>query len=163
MPILPAPLLLCCLGRHHVLFPSVAGVLSALCVRQHVPNMCEVAYDALDMIHWLPCSAALDDGDAMRHMRHMRHMRQKRQTVIRAMHAIPALGRSLRWVSLGLLLLATACSTAPVATSVTPTTPGPRPAAITAYHGHTSTVFAVAWSPDGTRIASASQDGTIQV
>ncbi len=35
--------------------------------------------------------------------------------------------------------------------------------AITAYHGHTSTVFAVAWSPDGTRIASGGNDSTVQV
>jgi WD40 repeat protein len=31
------------------------------------------------------------------------------------------------------------------------------------YHGHTDAVFAVAWSPDGKRIASGSKDGTIQV
>ena len=31
------------------------------------------------------------------------------------------------------------------------------------YHGHTSTVFAVAWSPDGPRIASESNDDTVQV
>ncbi len=34
---------------------------------------------------------------------------------------------------------------------------------ITAYHGHTSTIFAVAWSPDGTRIASGGNDNTVQV
>src|SRR5947207_2395494 len=31
------------------------------------------------------------------------------------------------------------------------------------YRGHTSSVFGVAWSPDGHRIASASLDGTVQV
>ncbi len=31
------------------------------------------------------------------------------------------------------------------------------------YRGHSSAVVAVAWSPDGTRIASASWDGTVQV
>lgn len=36
-------------------------------------------------------------------------------------------------------------------------------AAINAFHEHTSTVFAVAWSPDGTRIASGSNDDTAQV
>jgi len=31
------------------------------------------------------------------------------------------------------------------------------------YHGHSDIVNAVAWSPDGTRIASASSDKTVQV
>lgn len=34
---------------------------------------------------------------------------------------------------------------------------------IFSYHGHSSWVWAVAWSPDGTRIASASDDKTVQV
>jgi WD40 repeat protein len=33
----------------------------------------------------------------------------------------------------------------------------------TVYRGHTSTVYAVVWSPDGTRTASAGNDNTIQV
>jgi WD40 repeat protein len=36
-------------------------------------------------------------------------------------------------------------------------------ATITAYHGHTSAVFAVVWSPDGTRLASGGNDSTVQV
>jgi len=31
------------------------------------------------------------------------------------------------------------------------------------YNGHSSLAWQVAWSPDGTRIASASEDGTVQV
>jgi len=31
------------------------------------------------------------------------------------------------------------------------------------YNGHTSLAWCVSWSPDGTRIASASEDGTVQV
>jgi len=31
------------------------------------------------------------------------------------------------------------------------------------YKGHSTYVWSVAWSPDGTRIVSASQDGTVQI
>ncbi|MGZ6367287.1 MAG: WD40 repeat domain-containing protein, partial [Ktedonobacteraceae bacterium] len=31
------------------------------------------------------------------------------------------------------------------------------------YNGHTSLAWSLVWSPDGTRIASASEDGTVQV
>jgi WD40 repeat protein len=31
------------------------------------------------------------------------------------------------------------------------------------YRGHFSSVYTIAWSPDGTRIASAGNDGTVQV
>ncbi len=31
------------------------------------------------------------------------------------------------------------------------------------YRGHSKFVFAVAWSPDGTRLASGSSDNTVQV
>ncbi len=34
---------------------------------------------------------------------------------------------------------------------------------ILTYTGHTSLVWSLSWSPDGTRIASASEDGTVQV
>ncbi|MHB8595678.1 MAG: WD40 repeat domain-containing protein [Ktedonobacteraceae bacterium] len=78
------------------------------------------------------------------------------------MQTIHVLCRTFRWLSLGLFLLVTACSTAPSPSSVTPTATRPA-AAVSAYHGHTSTVFAVAWSPDGKRIASAGNDNTVQV
>jgi hypothetical protein len=81
-----------------------------------------------------------------------------------AMQAPSAAWRRIRWMGLCLFLLATACTSALAPPSVTPTASGPvQTATITAYHGHTSTVFAVAWSPDGMRIASASQDGTVQM
>ena len=35
--------------------------------------------------------------------------------------------------------------------------------AIVTYTGHTDAVERVAWSPDGTMIASASADGTVQI
>ncbi|HZC06287.1 MAG TPA: hypothetical protein VE338_11680, partial [Ktedonobacterales bacterium] len=57
-----------------------------------------------------------------------------------------------------------ACSPAPgPSSSAAPTATEPASAEISAYHGHTSTVFAVAWSPDGTRIASGGNDNTVQV
>src|SRR3954468_13283406 len=70
----------------------------------------------------------------------------------------------VRWLSLCLLMLVAACAPAPSPSSFTPTaTRSAQAAAITAYHGHTSMVFAVAWSPDGTRIASGGNDSTVQV
>jgi eukaryotic-like serine/threonine-protein kinase len=40
----------------------------------------------------------------------------------------------------------------------------PEPGTIlTIYHGHAERVRAVAWSPDGTRIASGSTDRTVQI
>src|SRR5215469_8790733 len=69
--------------------------------------------------------------------------------------------RSLGW--LGVMLLLTACSTTPGRPSASATATTPVLAVVSAYHGHTSLVYAVAWSPDGTRIASASNDSTVQV
>ncbi len=81
-----------------------------------------------------------------------------------AMQTTSPAWRHVRWLSLCLFLLVAACTPAPAPSSVTPTATGPAlPATITAYHGHTSTVFAVAWSPDGTRIASGGNDSTVQV
>ena len=78
--------------------------------------------------------------------------------------SLSAARRHASWLGLCLLLLVAACAPAPAVSSVTPTASGPmQRAAITAYHGHTSTVFAVAWSPDGKLIASGGDDSTVQV
>src|SRR5258708_3388337 len=70
----------------------------------------------------------------------------------------------VRWLSLCLLMLVAACAPAPSPSSFAPTaTRSAQAATVTAYHGHTSMVFAVAWSPDGTRIASGGNDSTVQV
>src|SRR5437660_1733541 len=45
----------------------------------------------------------------------------------------------------------------------TPTTSGSKGAILYTYRGHSSIVTAVAWSPDGTLIASANQYRTVQV
>ena len=42
-------------------------------------------------------------------------------------------------------------------------TPSSHSKALYTYHGHTASVNAVAWSPDGKRIASGSTDNTVQV
>jgi WD40 repeat protein len=72
--------------------------------------------------------------------------------------------RHARRLGLCLLLLVAACAPVPAFSSVTPTASGPMQAAtITAYYGHTSMVVAIAWSPDGRRIASGGIDTTVQV
>lgn len=55
----------------------------------------------------------------------------------------------------------TSTTTRPPSTSHT--TPVPQGTVFVTYHGHRLPVYAIAWSPDGTRIASASQDGTVHV
>src|SRR5213082_866001 len=67
--------------------------------------------------------------------------------------------RCVRWFIVCLFLLVAACAPAPAPSAITPTASrSVLPTTITAYHGHTSTVFAVAWSPDRTHVASGGND-----
>src|SRR5438093_9191196 len=54
------------------------------------------------------------------------------------------------------------CSTASPPPAPTPTATPPLGKTLLTYNGHTSRVFAVAWSPNGQRIASGSDDQTVQ-
>src|SRR5579872_7164939 len=61
-----------------------------------------------------------------------------------------------------------ASSTSPSSPTPTPTkvvsSPSPRPGAtLYTYQGHASAVLALDWSPDSARIASGSQDKTVQI
>jgi WD40 repeat protein len=81
-----------------------------------------------------------------------------RRTLVRTMAGVTLLGGSL-------IPLTTSCGTTPAAlssSSQTPTAPRAGTSLYT-YRGHTSTVETVAWSPDGKRIASGGDDGTVQV
>ena len=70
--------------------------------------------------------------------------------------------RSARWWVVGLVLFVAACTTVPA--PATPTASRAVQATpITTYQGHTSPVYTVAWSPDGTRIASGGNDSTVQI
>ncbi len=72
--------------------------------------------------------------------------------------------RHVCWMGACLCVLIAACTSASAHSLVPSTANKPTQAVpITAYHGHTSTVYAVAWSPDGTRIASGGNDSTVQV
>jgi WD40 repeat protein/serine/threonine protein kinase len=48
-------------------------------------------------------------------------------------------------------------------TSTSSATPIPQGTVFVTYHGHVLPVYAIVWSPDGKRIASASNDGTVHV
>src|SRR5258707_15804173 len=73
--------------------------------------------------------------------------------------------RHLCLPGLCLFLLLVACTNTPSLFSATPpaSRPTPQGTPVTTYHGQTSTIFAVAWSPDGTRIASGGNDSTAQI
>lgn len=78
------------------------------------------------------------------------------------MQARGAAWQHWRWWGVGLVLFVAACTSAPA--SGMPTASKPTQATpITRYQGHTGPVYTVAWSPDGTRIASGSDDSTVQI
>lgn len=63
-----------------------------------------------------------------------------------------------------LALLVSACTPIPTPSAFTLTATEPAlPATITAYHGQTGTIFAVAWSPDGAQIASGGADTIVHL
>src|SRR5260370_20996921 len=81
-----------------------------------------------------------------------------------ARHPREAAWRHFCWVGACLCLLVTFCATAPARSPATPLASGQAQGTpLTAYHGHTSTVYTVAWSPNGTRIASGGNDSTAQI
>jgi eukaryotic-like serine/threonine-protein kinase len=61
----------------------------------------------------------------------------------------------------GSSLVLLACSQQPAAPASPTSLHGST--ALYTYHGHSAAVYAVAWNPDGKRIASGSNDGTVQV
>src|SRR5581483_6485635 len=90
--------------------------------------------------------------------------------VLIALALLPGLLLALCMQALLLVLPRSSPSAAPLPSPFPPTTrpiptvpPVPAGTLLLDYHGHTNRVTSLAWSPDGTRIASASKDGTIQI
>ncbi len=76
-------------------------------------------------------------------------------------------GSGLAWLARSQQPSSPAALASPTALPTSMSTPTPTPLSVGTtlytYRGHSGQVFAVAWSPDGRRIASASVDGTVQV
>jgi hypothetical protein len=81
-----------------------------------------------------------------------------RRTVLRNIAGVALVGGSL-------IPLTTSCGTAPSPPSTATQTPPSHAlgTSLSTYRGHRSHVKAVAWSPDGKRLASGSDDQTVQV
>jgi serine/threonine protein kinase/Tol biopolymer transport system component len=79
-----------------------------------------------------------------------------RRAVIAALGGLALMGGGIIWVT---ALRGPIPGSVPAATA----TPLPLGTTLYIYRGHAYEVYAVAWSPDGKRIASGSRDGTVQV
>ena len=84
-----------------------------------------------------------------------------RRAVIIGLVGVAAVGGGIAWSVLSQGSQGPQASQGLPATS--PPTPYIDPHLLYTYRGHSGPVFAVAWSPDGKRIASGGEDGTVQV
>src|SRR5689334_4095672 len=79
-----------------------------------------------------------------------------RRALLKGLASVVAVGGVAPWL--------VGCQDQPQAANTNgPSTRTPGDAGAVVYRGHTAGVNAVAWSPDGVNIASASDDGTVQV
>jgi hypothetical protein len=120
-------------------------------------------------VSWIPTPTPPAAPPAFRPLEEPRQGISRRAFLIGGLAGLTVVGGTLTWLGISKLAAPRprATGTTPIARpTATPTptpTPIPQGAVLFTYKGHTGFLRAVAWSPDGKRIASASDDHTVQL
>ena len=144
-------------GRHHELIATVTDP-AWLAARIAHDGALAAERDVSDALRWEPTGARLQA--LLRRLRQTAHMLARAAGVA---SVVPTLGTHL-WALRDTLDLARLDHVAPGARrEVAWIADATSPQLIRTIEGHTGGVGSVAWSPDGTRLASASDDETVRV
>ncbi len=120
-------------------------------------------------VDWIPTPALTPAYPASAPVGAPREGISRRALLVGGMVGLLGVAGALTWLGVDKLSRHSSGSAPRVAATAKPTatptpTPVPQPGdTLFTYHGHTGFLRSVSWSPDGARIASASDDGTVQV